>query len=203
MKPRMESLPGTITAPRTDPIYNCHGYLTKVPIGAIEPFIETFTQKGEVIADFFAGSGMTGLAAVRLGCKARLSDISALGRHIARGYATSVSPERFHHTAQVVVAEARKAIGNLYATRRASDGAVVEMVRTVWSFTYVALPASPLLSITGTFPRKTHLPKPARPVRHRSCAVTGAAAPTCPSRSSREPPKGGWLISRWVISTST
>ncbi len=121
MKPALENLPETITAPRTDAIYNCHGYLTKVPIGAIEPFIEAFTKKGEVIADFFAGSGMTGLAAVRVGRKARLSDISALGQHIATGYSTRISPERFRKTADEVVAKATKAIGDLYLTRRTSD----------------------------------------------------------------------------------
>lgn len=137
MKPCLENLPETLTVPRTDAIYNCHGYLTKVPVGAIEPFIETFTQKGDVIADFFAGSGMTGLAAVRLGRKARLSDISALGRHIATGYATNVSPKLFRETADKVVAKATRAIGDLYYTCRTADNAKVEMVRAVWSFTYI------------------------------------------------------------------
>lgn len=137
MKPALDNLPETLTVPRTDAIYNCHGYLTKVPVGAIEPFIETFTQKGDVVADFFAGSGMTGLAAVRLGRKARLSDISALGQHIATGYSTRVSPELFRRTADEVVAKATSAIGDLYFTRRASDEARADMVRTVWSFTYI------------------------------------------------------------------
>lgn len=137
MTPLIRDLPATIIAPRTDPIYNCHGYLTKVPVAAIEPFIEAFTKPGEVVADFFGGSGMTGLAAVRLGRKAKLSDISALGRHIARGYATRISPHAFTQAADEVVRQARKAIGNLYATRRASDGVEAEMVRTVWSFTYL------------------------------------------------------------------
>lgn len=132
----LDHLPAKITAPRTDAIYNCHGYLTKVPIAAIEPFIKSFTDAGETVADFFAGSGMTGLAAVKLGRKAKLSDISALGRHIARGYATSVSRELFQDAADKVAKEAREAIGDLYTTCRASDGAKVEMVRTVWSFTY-------------------------------------------------------------------
>lgn len=136
MKPALHILPETITAPRTDPIYNCHGYLTKVPIGAIEPFIEIFTQPGETVADFFAGSGMTGLAAVRRGRKAELSDISALGRHIANGYSTHISREPFETTAEKVIAKARSAIGDLYATRRLKDKAAVEMTRTIWSFTY-------------------------------------------------------------------
>ena len=89
MKPESIPLPDTITVPRTDPIYNCHAYMTKVPIGAIQPFIQTFTKPGEVVADFFAGSGMTGLAALTLNRRARLSDISVLGKHIATGYLTN------------------------------------------------------------------------------------------------------------------
>jgi 16S rRNA G966 N2-methylase RsmD len=132
----LTQLPETVTAPRTDPIYNCHGYLTKVPIAAIEPFISTFTNSGETVADFFAGSGMTGLAAIRLGRNARLSDISVLGRHIANGYAKRVSPQSFKSSADAVVTKARAAIGDLYDTRRQDEETCVEMVRTVWSFTY-------------------------------------------------------------------
>jgi hypothetical protein len=56
----VKGLPEIINAPRTDAIYACHAYLTKVPIAAIRPFIEAFTRPGEIVADFFAGSGMTG-----------------------------------------------------------------------------------------------------------------------------------------------
>lgn len=136
MEPKLDSLPETITAPRTDAVYNCHAYLTKVPIAAIKPFIETFTKRGETVADIFAGSGMTGIAAAMLGRSARLSDISVLGRHIATGYLTEVDYAEFSHAARRVIERARAAIGDLYLTRRASDGAKVEMVRTVWSFTY-------------------------------------------------------------------
>lgn len=137
MTPDLTKLPETLITPRTDPVYNCHGYLTKVPIAAIEPFIETFSTPGETVADFFAGSGMTGLAAIRRGRQAKLSDIAVLGQHIARGYLTEAPPEKFHVAADAVVAQARDAIGDLYDTHRSEDRATVEMVRTVWSFTYI------------------------------------------------------------------
>lgn len=136
VKPDLNQLAGVVKAPRTDPIYNCHSYLTKVPVAAIEPFIRTFTSPGEIVADFFAGSGMTGLAAMRLDRKARLSDISVLGRHIASGYSQIVSPSAFRAEAKRAVSQARHAIGDLYSTRRGKDKGVTEMVRTVWSFTY-------------------------------------------------------------------
>ena len=129
-------LPDTITAPRTDAVYNCHAYLTKVPIAAIRPFIEAFTAPGEAVVDFFAGSGMTGIAAAMAGRRACLSDISVLGQHIATGYLTDVPEAAFRKAAARVVLEARTALGDLYLTQRAADGAAVEMVRTVWSFTY-------------------------------------------------------------------
>lgn len=133
---RIESLPETITAPRTDPIYNCHSYLTKVPIGAIKPFIETFTEPSDTVVDFFAGSGMTGLAALRLGRKAQLSDISALGQHIAKGYLANVSANQLRETSDLVIEQARKSVGRLYKTERLSDGMEIEMIRAVWSFSY-------------------------------------------------------------------
>lgn len=95
-----------------------------------------FTDSGETVADLFAGSGMTGLAALRLGRNARLSDISVLGRHIASGYAKRVSPRVFKSAAESAIAKARAEIGDLYDTRRPSEEASIEMVRTVWSFTY-------------------------------------------------------------------
>jgi len=136
MSPDLKSLPESITAPRTDAIYNCHGYLTKVPVAAIRPFIETFSAPGEVVADFFAGSGMTGIASVISGRKAVLSDISVLGQHIATGYLAEVSPSALRAAAHSVMQEARGRVGDLYKTRRSADNVIVELTRIVWSFTY-------------------------------------------------------------------
>ncbi len=130
-------IPDVIRAPRTDRIYNCHAYLTKVPVEAIRPFVEQFTRPGETILDPFAGSGMTGLAAAMHGRRAQLADISVLGQHIARGYLTEVSPAALREVADEIVSGARAAVRGLYKTRRAADGADVELKRTVWSFTYV------------------------------------------------------------------
>ncbi|MBI4967265.1 MAG: DNA methylase [Rhodospirillales bacterium] len=137
MAPNLESLPETIAAPRTDAIYNCHAYLTKVPVAAIRPFIETFTAPSDTVVDFFAGSGMTGLAALSAGRRAVLSDISVLGQHIATGYLAEVSPMALRDAADAAMKKARAALGELYKTKRASDDAVAELTRTVWSFTYI------------------------------------------------------------------
>lgn len=128
--------PNFIVAPRTDPIYNCHAYLTKVPVKAIQPFIEAFTGAGETIMDPFAGSGMTGLAAICLGRDAVLSDISVLGQHIACGYTAHASAESLRAAAESVVNTASRSLGDVYDVLRESDGTAIAMNRTVWSFTY-------------------------------------------------------------------
>jgi 16S rRNA G966 N2-methylase RsmD len=136
MAPDNELPPEAITAPRTDPIYNCHAYLTKVPVAAIRPFITSFSKPGETVADIFAGSGMTGLAALMSDRRAILSDISVLGQHIAQGYLADVPPDEFRAAAKTAMQRARKKLGDLYQTRRESDGKRVEITRTVWSFSY-------------------------------------------------------------------
>src|SRR5258708_3965029 len=92
---------------RTDPIYQAHAYLTKVPVPAITPFIEAYSRPGELIVDPFAGSGMTGVAAAMLGRPARLFDISVLGRHIGKNYLNLVDGPNLEKYAQEVVARAK------------------------------------------------------------------------------------------------
>ncbi len=106
-------------------------------MAAIRPFIEAFSNRGELVADIFAGSGMTGLAAMMAGRRAALSDISALGRHIALGYLAEIPEEALVRAGEAVMGAARSRLGSLYRTRRCTDGADVEMIRTVWSFTYM------------------------------------------------------------------
>ena len=57
--------------------------------------------------------------------------------YIATGYLTDAPAPELRAAADRVIAAARKALGTLYMTKRASDGAPVEMIRTIWSFTYL------------------------------------------------------------------
>ena len=59
-------LPPEIAVRRSDAVYMAHGYLTKVPVDAIIPFIEAFTEPGDRVIDPFAGSGSSLIAAALL-----------------------------------------------------------------------------------------------------------------------------------------
>lgn len=129
-------LPDEIAVKRSDPAYNAHAYLTKVPITAIEPFLEIFTKPGDLVLDMFGGSGMTGVAAAIRGRRAELRDISVLGRHIGKNYVNLVDEDLLKVAAEQAVASARGHLGEVYAVRCGDCNSLATLSRTVWTFIY-------------------------------------------------------------------
>jgi hypothetical protein len=130
------NIPDEVVVKRSDPVYNAHAYLTKVPVTAIEPFIEAFTQPEDVVLDIYGGSGMTGVAAGMLGRRGEVRDISTLGRHIGSNYVNLVDPDAFREQAVGLVADAVERLGDVYATRCDDCGEAGVLSRTVWSYVY-------------------------------------------------------------------
>jgi len=126
-------VPEELAVGRGDPAYMAHAYLTKVPVPAIEPFIAAHTPPGGTVADPFAGSGMTGVAAARLGRAARLFDVSVLGQHIGRNFVNLVGPELFAKHAAEVIRASRDDLGDVYAVPCARCGRVGALAKSVWS----------------------------------------------------------------------
>ncbi|MCY3962563.1 MAG: DNA methyltransferase [bacterium] len=126
-------LPSMVSVKRSDPVYMAHAYLTKVPVAGIVPFIEAFTSEGEIVLDPFAGSGMTGVAALMTGRRARLFDVSVLGRHIGTNYVNRVPEEHLRKRADEVIAEAGERIGQVYAVQCEQCGDMAQVAKTVWS----------------------------------------------------------------------
>jgi len=79
-----------VKAGKNTAIYNVHSYHTKVPPQGIVPYIEHYTEPGDLVLDPFCGSGMTGVAALLCGRNAVLNDLSPAAVHIARNYTTPV-----------------------------------------------------------------------------------------------------------------
>lgn len=127
------AIPAEVRVSRGDPVYMAHGYLTKVPVTAISPFIEAFTDPGDVILDMFAGSGMTGVAAAMQGRRARLVDISVLGRHIGTNYVNLVDRREFRAAAKRAVDAALLRVGPVYDVSCARCGAAADLSRQTWS----------------------------------------------------------------------
>lgn len=125
-----------VRVPRTDPVYNAHGYLTKVPEGAIRPFLERYTKPGDTVLDPFAGSGMTGVAASILGRNAELSDISVLGRHIGENVVNVLPAAKVRAAAQKVVASARHETEQFYEARCSRCDAASDLSKVIWSIVY-------------------------------------------------------------------
>jgi 16S rRNA G966 N2-methylase RsmD len=127
-------IPQEVQVRRSDPVYNAHAYLTKVPVTAIEPFIEAFTRAGDLVLDPFAGSGMTGVAAAMLGRRAALTDISVLGAHIGRNYLNLVDPTAFRAAAREAVEATRTRLGDVYGVTCSNCRQRAELSRRTWSF---------------------------------------------------------------------
>jgi hypothetical protein len=130
------NLPDLIAVKRSDPVYNAHGYLTKVPVTAIMPFIEAFTDPGDMVIDPFAGSGMTGVAAAMTGRRSELSDISALGRHIGSGYLNLIDPPTLQAAADRAEARTRDRFPGPYNHHCARCAAEAVLSRRVWTIIY-------------------------------------------------------------------
>lgn len=133
-------LPTELVVKRSDPVYNAHAYLTKVPFSAIVPFIEAFTEPGDIVLDVFAGSGMTGVASAMTGRRAELRDISALGRHIGRNYLNLVDADRLRTVSRQIRERARRDVGDIYAVECDGCRRRGSLAKTVWSVDY-ACPA--------------------------------------------------------------
>ncbi len=118
---------------RATAAYNVHAYHTKVPPQAISPYIEHYTQRGGLVLDPFAGSGMTGLAAALSGRRAILNDLSPAAVHIARNYTTPCDAEALRVAADRLLGWSVPQVEPLYETTcpRCEGRATAEYV--VWS----------------------------------------------------------------------
>ncbi len=127
------SMPSMVAVKRSDPVYMAHAYLTKVPVTGIVPFVELFTEEGDTVLDPFAGSGMTGVAALMTGRRARLYDVSVLGCHIGTNYVNLVLEEHLRKRADEVLDAAVERVGEVYTVQCRLCGDNARVAKTIWS----------------------------------------------------------------------
>ena len=124
------SIPTLINVSKASTTYRAHSYHTKVPPSAIIPFIEAFTEPGDLVSDPFCGSGMTGVAALDIGRNALLSDLSPAAVHISKNYTTPCDLAPFMVALSLVEKAVKPTINWLY-TPIGPNSEYVEY--TVWS----------------------------------------------------------------------
>jgi 16S rRNA G966 N2-methylase RsmD len=120
--PTGEPFAADVRIARHDPYSLAHSYHTKVSPLAVVQYIEHFTRPGDVVLDFFCGSGMTGLAAAgaplglvdgrpRLTAarprRAVLIDLSPAATHVAAGHAARFTEAEIDAVAAIVAAVRR------------------------------------------------------------------------------------------------
>ena len=123
-------IPAVIEVSKASTIYRAHSYHTKVPPAAIAPFIDAFTEPGDLVSDPFCGSGMTGVAALALDRNALLSDLSPAAVHIARNYTAPCNPEDFRRALARVEKEVSATMRWLYMPVGSGEA---QIEYTVWS----------------------------------------------------------------------
>ena len=132
-----EPFAADVSEGKNDPIYNAHSYHTKVPHKAIMRYILHYTEPGDLVLDFFCGTGMTGVAAQECGLadapqyanllrstpgahagerRALLIDLAPIATYIAHSYVKSVDIAAFQILARDVITESKMVHGWMYKT---------------------------------------------------------------------------------------
>jgi len=122
---------------KNDPVYNAHGYPTKVPYKAIMRYILHYTDPGDIVFDGFCGTGMTGIAAqlcgnpdhsfkmqidlempyIKWGArKAILNDLSPAATLITYNYNTPMDVNSFVEEAKRILEECERECSWMYET---------------------------------------------------------------------------------------
>jgi len=136
-----------VVAGKNTPIYNAHSYHTKVPYQGIIPFIEHYSEPGDLVLDPFCGTGMTGVAALLAPSGTRraiLNDLSPAAVHIARSYCTPCDVDELKKEFERIKAAVKEEFDWLYETYH-EDPETGEKIPatiqyTIWSDVYRCAP---------------------------------------------------------------
>lgn len=115
-----EPFAADVSEGKNDPIYNAHAYHTKVSYLAIRRYIAHFTDPGDLVLDFFSGTGMTGVAAQK--CeggerKCILTDLSPVATHVAGSFTSPFSLGWIEKEAKQALEKVRSEYDWMYETR--------------------------------------------------------------------------------------
>lgn len=122
---------------RNTPAYNAHSYPTKVPPESIVPFIEHYTEPGELVLDPFSGSGMVGIAAALTSRACILNDLAVVATHLAYNHTCPCAPERLETFFEEFYNRVRPQFEEWYTTPHNGQPDAGYIHYTIWSAVYV------------------------------------------------------------------
>ncbi len=129
-----EAVAEGVSAGKNTYTYDAHTYHTKVPPQGIAQVLRKYLPAGGLVLDPFAGSGMTGVAALTTGHDVILNELSPAASFIADRFTSQCDP--------AALAAATKAITNslsglrkeIYTTQCRTCAKDTELLFTVWSY---------------------------------------------------------------------
>ena len=123
-----------VSAGKNTYTYDAHTYHTKVPPQGIAEVIRNYLPEGGVVADPFAGSGMTGVAALAVGADVILNELSPAASFIADRFTRSYDPDAFAAGVTAICDALKDLRRELYATHCRVCRKETEILFTVWSY---------------------------------------------------------------------
>ena len=153
-----------VSVGKNNPIYNAHGYHTKVPHLAILRYLMYYSRPGDVIYDGFSGTGMTGVASRFCGDSVSneirykiekefagyglnmpvwgkryciLSELAPIGSFIGYNYNRGNNPEKLISEAKRIIDEVKNEYGWFYETSHPSSDLKGIVNYVVWSDIYL------------------------------------------------------------------
>ena len=145
--------PRSVAGQRNTAFYNAHSYHTKVPPEAISPFLKHFTRPGDVVLDPFCGTGMTGVAAMQLGRRAILNDLSVVAAHLSHNHTRPCNPIVLQEAFAEVAEDLREEFRDIYACADGKERGYVYY--TLWSRDAICPKCDAHFSIWDSINRET------------------------------------------------
>jgi hypothetical protein len=123
-----------VSAGKNTYTYDAHTYHTKVPPQGIAQVLRKYLPAGGLVLDPFAGSGMTGVAALTTGHDVILNELSPAASFIADRFTSRCDPAALAAAAKAVTESLAGLRKDLYTTQCRTCGKDTELLFTVWSY---------------------------------------------------------------------
>jgi ribosomal protein S27AE len=115
-------------------MYNWHKFWSRKTWNVVNEFIKTYSKKGEVLFDPFAGSGVVATEALKNKRRVIICDLLPVATEIARLTIKPVSENELFNAFKRVESKVKDKILNLYKTKCRKCGASFPFTCSIWEY---------------------------------------------------------------------